>query len=124
MNEDTNTKMKEYEARCNVCGSIYKLQGTREQLERFLSRQGWMCELGRHVELGSIGQYLEVVSESDEPSPLPKIEPKKQNEYEVRELPKGLHHIGFGIFENEQGIWDYREGPRGERLYSLHRKRK
>lgn len=82
-----------------------------------------MCELGRHVELGSIGQYLEILSESDQLSPLPEIEPKKPGEYEVHELPKDLRHIGFGVFENERGIWDYRLGPKGERLYSLRKKK-
>ena len=115
--------VKEYKARCKVCGAIYRLQGTKEQLEKYLSSVGWMCTLGRHVELGSIGQYLEIIGESDELSPLPEIEPKKPGEYEVSELPKDLEHIGFGVFKDSKGrIWDYRLGPNGERLYSVRSK--
>lgn len=112
--------MKEYEARCKVCGAVYRLDCTEEELREYFSSIGWMCEIGRHVELGSIGQYLEITSESDELSPKPEIEPKKPGEYGVSELPKGLDHIGFGMFKDKQGgVWDYRLGPRGERLYSV-----
>jgi hypothetical protein len=112
-------KIKEYKARCKICGGNYRLQGTKEQLEKYLSNFGFMCEVGRHVELGTVGQYLEIISESDELSPLPKIEPRKPDEYLACELPEGLEHIGFGIFKDKEGnIWDYRLGPKGERLYS------
>ena len=110
---------KEYKLKCKICGSIYKLQGIKEQLDKYLSIFGFNCEPGRHVELGTIGQYLELMSESNELSPLPKVEPKKQDEFEACELPEGLEHIGFGIFKDPEGnIWDYRLGPSGERLYS------
>lgn len=114
-----NQAQKEYEAKCKACGSVYKLQGTQEQLEKYLDFQGWMCEQGRHCELGKIGDYLEIMSESEELSPLPEIEPKKPGEYEVSELPNDLEHVGFGMFRNKDGVWDYRLGPGGERLYSL-----
>lgn len=113
------TDMKEYKARCNVCGAVYRLDCTEEELNEYLSSVGWMCEQGRHVELGSIGQYLEIICESDELSPQPEIEPKRPGEYEVSELPRDLDHIGFGMFRDSKGkTWDYRLGPEGERLYS------
>jgi hypothetical protein len=112
--------MKEYEARCKVCGAVYRLDCTEEELREYLSSEGWMCEIGRHVEIGSIGQYLEIIGESDELSPKPEIEPKRLGEYEVSELPRGLDHIGFGMFKDGKGrTWDYRLGPKGERLYSV-----
>ena len=33
-------KVKEYKARCKVCGTTYILQGTREELEKYLSFSG------------------------------------------------------------------------------------
>jgi len=120
MDGSEDKTVKEYEAQCTVCGAVYRLQGTEEQLKQYLSRVGWMCERGRHVELGSIGEYLKITGESDELSTLPKIEPKKPGEYEVPELPRDLEHIGFGMFVDTQGrTWDYRLGPKGERLYSI-----
>ena len=120
MGEFEDDNPREYQGRCRVCGAVYRLQGTRAELDRYLSSAGWMCELGRHVELGSAGQYLEIVGVSDELSTPPVIEPKKPGECEVSELPRGLEHIGFGMFRDAQGrVWDYRLGPEGERLYSV-----
>ena len=56
---------KEYKVKCQVCGLIYRLQATQQQLERYPCRQRWMCEQGRHVEPESIGQYLEIIGESE-----------------------------------------------------------
>ncbi len=95
------------------------MQGTEEQIEQYLDSDTWMCDVGRHVELGKKRNYLTLLEVSDEFSPLPKIEPKKKDEFEAYELPEGLEHIGFGIFRDTGGnVWDYRLGPKGERLYS------
>jgi hypothetical protein len=110
--------IKEFELKC-VCGSIYKVQGTKEQLDEYLNSQTWTCDLGWIVELVKKSDYLTMIGESDKLSPKPKIEPKKKDELEAYELPKGLEHIGFGIFrDSENNIWDYRAGPNGERFYS------
>ncbi len=115
---ETKQLMKEFELKC-VCGAVYKMQGTKEQLDEYLNSQTWMCDLGRHTEIGKKGDYLTIIGESDSLSSLPKIEPKKKDEFEAYELPKGLEHIGFGIFrDSENNIWDYRPGPNGERFYS------
>ncbi len=115
---ETKQPIKEFELKC-ACGAVYKMQGTEKQLEDYLNSQTWMCELGRHTEIGKKSDYLTVIGESDRLSPLTKIEPKKKDEFEAYELPKGLDHIGFGIFrDNEGSIWDYRLGPDGERFYS------
>ena len=119
--EDPNEQedpMIEYEAQCKKCGCTYKLQSTDEQLEAYLDSDGWMCENGRHVELGPKRNWLEIMGQSTTLTPKPVIEPKQPNEYEVKDLPNDLKHCGFGIFKNDQGIWDYRIGPEGHRLYS------
>lgn len=105
------------------CGATYRFKGDKKDLEDFLDSQIWMCELGRHVELGRKGDYLILIEEREELIESPKIEPKKENEYTVPELQKEfsttLVHIGFGIFRDPEGnIWDYRLGEDGERLYS------
>jgi len=83
VNEDSSKKVKEYRAKCKICCANYVLQGTKEQLEKYLSTETFMCEPGRHVELGPVKAYLEIISESEKLSQLPKIEPKKPNEYEA-----------------------------------------
>jgi len=112
---------KEYELRCE-CGSTYRFQGTEEDLKDFLDSETWMCETGRHVEIGRKRDYLTLVGESDELLE-PDVEPKGEGEYTVQELQEefgtSLEHIGFGIFRDPDGnTWDYRSGPKGERLYS------
>jgi hypothetical protein len=109
---------REFKYRCR-CGAVYRFQGTEEEMERFLDSQFWMCELGRHVGLGRKRDYLTLVEVGEELSDIPEIEPKRDDELEACELPEGLEHIGFGVFIDREGnIWDYRLGPRGERLYS------
>lgn len=114
--------MKEYILGCK-CGATYKFQGEKKDLEDFLDTDIWMCELGRHVELGKKGNYLVLIEERDELSESPKIEPKRENEYTIPELQEKfrttLEHIGFGIFKDMEGnVWDYRLGENGERFYS------
>ena len=92
-------------------------------MDEYLVSQTWMCELGRHVELGKKEDYLTVVEEIEELSESPEIEPKRKDEYTVPELQKKfgttLEHMGFGMFKDTEGnIWDYRSGEKGERLYS------
>lgn len=116
---------KEYILRC-TCGARYRFQGTERELEDFLDSQTWMCEIGRHVELGKKRDYLSVVEVRDELSPKPEVEPKKDNEYtmaELREKFSGkLEHVGFGMFVDPDGnLWDYRLGEKGERLYYMVR---
>ena len=113
---------KEFLLECE-CGARYKLQGSKENLDEYLASQTWMCELGRHVELGKKGDYLTLIEERDEISETPEIEPKRENEYTVSELQKKfgstLEHIGFGIFKDTDGnVWDFRSGKDGERYYS------
>jgi len=116
---------KEYILRC-TCGARYRFQGTESELEDFLDSQTWMCEIGRHVELGKKRDYLSVVEVRDELSPKPEVEPKRDNEYtmaELREKFSGkLEHVGFGMFVDPDGnLWDYRLGENGERLYYMVR---
>ena len=73
MNEENDRKM-EYKARCRVCGGQYTIQATREGLAAFLSLPFFICEAGRHVEFGSVGEYLEVLGESKKLSPRPRSE--------------------------------------------------
>jgi len=114
---------KSYLARCGRCGAKYRLQGTEEELKKFLDIMPFECVPGRHIELGRIGDYLEVYAESDEVVEIQEPEDKKPNEYEAYELPKDLIHIGFGVFRDSQGnIYDYRIGPRGKRFYSIVRR--
>lgn len=114
---------KEYVLECE-CGAKYKFQGSKDNLDEYLNSQTWMCELGRHTELGKKGNYLSVIEEREELSEEPKVEPKRDNEYTVPELQKkfgtSLEHMGFGIFKDTEGnVWDYRLGEKkGERLYS------
>jgi len=39
---------KEFMLECE-CGAKYKFQGSRKNLEEYLSSQIWMCGLGRHA---------------------------------------------------------------------------
>ena len=116
--------LKEFVLECK-CGARYRFQGTRKDLDEYLDSMTWMCDIGRHVELGRKRDYLSVVEERDELSGEPEIEPKKENEYTIPELQEkfgtSLEHIGFGMFRDPDGnIWDYRLGKNGERLYSKH----
>jgi len=113
---------KEFILECE-CGAKYKFQGSKENLEEYMDSQTWMCELGRHTELGKKEDYLTIVEEREELSESPEIEQKRKNEYTVPELQKEfgttLTHIGFGMFKDAEGnVWDYRSGENGERLYS------
>ena len=113
---------KEYVLECK-CGAKYFYQGSKDDLERFLDSQIWICDIGRHAELGKKVDYLKIIEERDELSKKAKLESKKENEYTVPELQKEfgttLVHIGFGVFKDPEGnIWDYRIGENGERLYS------
>jgi hypothetical protein len=94
-------------------------KGLGSSLRNTLTFRDGYYEPGRHCQLGKIGDYLEIVSQSEELSPLPDIEPRRSGEYEVSELPSDLEHVVFGVFKNKDGIWDYRFGSRVERLYSL-----
>lgn len=105
------------------CGAKYRFQGNRGNLEEYLASQTWMCDSGRHAELGKKGDYLTIVEEREELSKSPEIEPKREDEYTVPELQKRfgttLEHIGFGMFKDTEGnVWDYRPGKNGDRLYS------
>jgi len=116
------SEKKEFLLKCE-CGAKYIFQGSQEDLEKYLDSDTWMCEAGRHAELGEKRTYLSVVEERDELSEEPKIEPQTENEYTVAELQEEfgttLEHIGFGMFKDPDGnIWDYRIGSDGNRLYS------
>jgi len=113
---------KEFMLECE-CGAKYKFQGNRKNLDEYLASQTWMCELGRHVELGKKGDYLTIVEEREELSESPEIEPKRKDEYTVPELQKKfgttLEHMGFGMFKDMEGdVWDFRPGKDGDRYYS------
>lgn len=113
--------LKEYILKCE-CGAKYIFQGTKDELDRYLDSQTWMCELGRHVELGNKSNYLELIGEKEEITEKPEIEPKRKSEYTVSELQKefgtSLVHVGFGMFKDPEGnTWDFRLGEEGERLY-------
>ncbi len=114
--------MKEYILKCS-CGAKYRFQGEKERLDEFLETDAWMCEAGRHVELGKKKDYLSLIGEIDDVDEPTKPEPKKESEYTTSELHKqfgnSLKHVGFGIFEDPDGnVWDFRSGENGERLYS------
>lgn len=114
--------LKEYILKCN-CGARYRFEGEKEKLDKFLDTDTWMCEQGRHVELGKKKNYLSVIGEIDDPGKHPKPEPKQEKEYTTSELQEqfgdSLKHVGFGIFEDPDGnVWDFRSGENGERLYS------
>lgn len=113
---------KEFVLECE-CGAKYKFQGSRESLDDYLASQTWMCELGRHAELGKKSDYLKIIEERSKLSKRSEIEHKKENEYTVQELQKefgtSMEHMGFGIFKDPDGnVWDYRLGKDGDRLYS------
>jgi hypothetical protein len=113
---------KEYVLKCE-CGAKYLYQGSKGDLEKFLDSPIWMCDLGRHAELGKKGDYLKIIEERQELTKRKEIESKKENEFTVPELQKEfgttLVHIGFGIFRDPKGnVWDYRLDEKGERLYS------
>jgi hypothetical protein len=113
---------KEYVLKCE-CGAKYLYQGEKDDLEKFLDSPIWMCDSGRHVELGKKGDYLEIIEERDQLTKRTEVEPKKQNEYTVPELQEkfgtSLEHVGFGVFKDPNGnVWDYRLSEKGERLYS------
>jgi len=115
-------EIEEFILECE-CDAKYRFQGTRKELDEYLDSMTWMCDIGRHVELGRKGDYLSVVEERDELSGEPEIESKKENEYTIPELQEkfgtSLEHIGFGMFRDLDGnIWNYRLGKGGERLYS------
>lgn len=97
---------KEYVLKCE-CGAKYLYQGNKEDLEKFLESQIWMCDSGRHAELGKKGDYLKIIEERDELSKRTEVEPKKENEYTVQDLQKefgtALVHIGFGVFKDPEG---------------------
>ena len=117
-------EIKEFILECE-CGARYRFQGTRKDLDEYLDSMTWMCEVGRHVELGKKKCYLKVAEERDELSEEPEIEPKRDDEYTIPELQEkfgtSLEHIGFGMFRDPDGnIWDYRLGKNGERIYSKH----
>ena len=114
--------LEEYILKCK-CGARYKFGGKKDELDKFMDTDTWMCELGRHVELGKKGDYLTIVGEREELSESPEIEPKRKDEYTVPELQKKfgttLEHMGFGMFKDTEGnVWDFRPGKDGERLYS------
>ena len=113
---------KEFILECE-CGAKYKFQGSGKNLEEYLASQTWMCELGRHVELGKKGDYLTIVEEREELSESPEIEPKRKDEYTVPELQKKfgttLEHMRFGMFKDTEGnVWDFRLGKDSDRYYS------
>jgi hypothetical protein len=113
---------KEYILECE-CGAKYKFQGNKDDLDKYLESQTWMCELGRHVELGNKGDYLKIVEERDKVSKQTEVESKKKDECTVAELQEKfgteMEHVGFGVFKDPDGnVWDYRLGSKGERLYS------
>lgn len=115
-------EQKEFVLECE-CGAKYRFQGSRKNLEEYLASQTWMCELGRHAEIGKKGDYLKLIEEKEELSESLKIESKKEDEYTVPELQKkfgtSLEHIGFGMFRDLDGnVWDYRPGKNGDRYYS------
>ena len=113
---------KEFILECE-CGAKYQFQGSGKNLEEYLASQTWMCELGRHAELGKKGDYLTVIEEREELSESPEIEPKRKDEYTVPELQKKfgttIEHMGFGMFKDTEGnVWDFRLGKDSDRYYS------
>lgn len=114
--------MTEYVLKCE-CGAKYLFEGKKEDLEKFMETPIWLCEAGRHVELGNKGDYLKIVEEREQPSKRTPVEPKEEDEFTVPELQEkfgtSLEHEGFGVFKDPDGnTWDYRLGEKGERLYS------
>lgn len=114
--------MTEYVLKCD-CGAKYLFKGKKEDLEKFIDSPIWLCEAGRHVELGNKGDYLKIVEECEQPSKQTEVKPKKENEFTVSELQDKfgteMEHVGFGVFKDPDGnTWNYRLGEKGERLYS------
>ena len=114
--------MTEYVLKCE-CGAKYLFEGKKEELEKFMETTIWLCEAGRHAELGNKGDYLKIVEEREQPSKRIPVEPKKEDEFTVPELQgkfgTDMEHVGFGMFKDPDGnTWDHRLGGKGERLYS------
>jgi len=105
------------------CGAKYLFSGEKDDLEKFLDSPIWMCDMGRHAELGNKSDYLKIIEERDQVNKRTKVKLKKENEFTVAELQEkfgtAMEHVGFGIFKDSDGnVWDYRLGKDGERLYS------
>ena len=121
---------KEYHYKCSKCGFIYRLQGTKEQIEKWLNQKFFDCK-GFHMELGSPIDYLEYIksveiSERAKSSKeilnelMEKFEDSDPNNWfllgakeKAEELGilclhdiKDLHHLGFGTFGNNEFIYN------------------
>lgn len=103
--------------KCGKCGTVLRLQGTEEDLEKFLDRDGFMCP-GRHAELGSPRDYLEL-RETVDIDQTYEWKPKPGRKYVDIHGIEGLKHMGFGMFEDpETGrVYDYEPDEKGKRHY-------
>lgn len=127
---------KEFTLKCRICGNTVNAQGTKQELEKWLDTDFGECPAGgTHVELGKKRNYLEVIAESEKLSPQPIADEVFVKELQakgnvvldggsgtVKELPsihsvKGLRHVGFGSFENDEYTFIRTQAPSGTRFY-------
>lgn len=113
---------KEYHYECKKCGFLYKIQGTKEQVDKWLNQPFFSCK-GFHMEITSPVNYLEFVKTveiTERPKTAKEIldelmkkynDDNKENWYHLGDLKKAkelgieslhsvkdLEHIGFGSF--------------------------
>ena len=129
---------KEYTLKCKKCGNTCQVQGTKEDLEKWLDTMFGICPAGgNHVEIGNKRSYLEVVGESEQLSRVPtkkeilsklleRIQQRKPtlivgldnpdipniHNFCPKKYRDSVAHCGFGFFEGktEKGTFSFDGG--------------
>ena len=129
---------KEYTLKCEKCGNTCRVQGTKEELEKWLDTMFGICPAGgNHCEIGNKRSYLEVVDETEQLSHVPTqkevltklLEMVRQrkpilvvglNHPDVptihnfcpKEYRGSIRHCGYGFFEGktEKGTFSFDGG--------------
>jgi len=129
---------KEYTLRCKTCGNTCRVQGTKEELEKWMDTMFGICPAGgNHCEIGNKRDYLEVVGESEQLSRIPtkkevltklleRVQQRKPtlivgldnpdiptiHSFCPREYRDSIAHCGFGFFEGktEKGTFSFDAG--------------
>lgn len=129
---------KECTLKCEKCGNTCRVQGTKEELEKWLDTMFGICPAGgNHCEIGNKRGYLEVVGESDRLSRIPtkkeiltelleRVRQRKPtlivglnnpdiptiHNFCPKEYRSSIRHCGFGFFEGktEKGTFSFDAG--------------